>query len=110
MGRDKQDDRALARTEVFAPVLENGQEHGNQCHGKTFATAISLDTAPAYLVKGIIPRIGLCVFWGPPKCGKSFLALDVLLHVALGWKSRDLRVRQGLVVYCAFEGQARLRN
>jgi AAA domain len=69
-----------------------------------------IETAPAYLVKGIIPRIGLCVFWGSPKCGKSFLALDVLMHVALGWKFRDLRVRQGPVVYCAFEGQARLSN
>jgi AAA domain len=71
---------------------------------------IRLDTTPAFLVKGIVPRVGLCVFWGPPKCGKSFLALDVLMHVALGWKFRDLRVRQGPVVYCAFEGQARLSN
>src|ERR1700732_582923 len=71
---------------------------------------IAFDTAAAYLVKWIVPRVGLCVFWGPPKCGKSFLVFDLLMHVALGWKYRDRRVQQGAVVYCAFEGQAGPRN
>src|ERR1700730_1255302 len=71
---------------------------------------IAFDTTPAYLVKGVVPRVGLCVFWGPPKCGKSFLVFDLLMHVALGWKYRGRRVQQGPVVYCAFEGQAGLRN
>ena len=31
---------------------------------------ITLDTKPSYLVKGLIPRVGLTVVWGPPKCGK----------------------------------------
>ena len=71
---------------------------------------IAFDTAPAYLIKGIIPRVGLCVFWGPPKCKKSFLVFDMLMHVSLDWKYRGRRVQQGAVVYCAFEGQAGLRN
>jgi AAA domain len=71
---------------------------------------IAFDTTPAYLVKGLIPRVGLCVFWGPPKCGKSFLVFDLMMHIALGWQYRGRRVRQGAVVYCAFEGQAGLRN
>jgi hypothetical protein len=71
---------------------------------------IAFDTTPAYLVKGLIPRVGLCVFWGPPKCGKSFLVFDLLMHVALEWKCRDRRVQQGAVIYCAFEGQAGVRN
>jgi hypothetical protein len=32
---------------------------------------IAFDTAPAYLIKGLIPRVGLCV-------------LAMLMHVALG--------------------------
>jgi hypothetical protein len=60
---------------------------------------------PAYLVKGLIPRVGLVVIWGPPKCGKSFWVTDIMLHVALGWSYRDRKVTQGAVVYCAFEGQ-----
>jgi AAA domain len=54
---------------------------------------ISLNTTPAYLVKDLLPRIGLTVFWGPPKCGKSFFVFDLMMHVALGWKFRDLKVK-----------------
>jgi AAA domain len=71
---------------------------------------IAFDRTPAHLVKGIVPRVGLCVFWGPPKCGKSFLVFDLLMQVALGWEYRGRRVQQGTVIYCAFEGQAGLRN
>ena len=71
---------------------------------------IRLDTTPAYLVKGIVPRVGLCVFWGPPKCGKSFLVFDLVMHVALGWEYRGRKVRQGAVVYCALEGCAAFKN
>jgi hypothetical protein len=64
---------------------------------------IQLTTRPQYLVKGLVPRVGLTVAWGPPKCGKSFWAFDLGMHVALGWKYRDRRVQQGAVVYGAFE-------
>src|ERR1700675_967554 len=71
---------------------------------------IAFDTTPAYLVKGIIPRVGLCVFWGPPKCGKSFLVFDLAMHIALGREYRGRRVRQGAVVYCALEGCSAFKN
>jgi hypothetical protein len=71
---------------------------------------IAFDTTPAYLVKGIIPRVGLCVFWGPPKCGKSFLVFDLMMHIGLGWPYRGWRVRQGVAVYCALEGCAAFKN
>ena len=71
---------------------------------------IAFDTTPAYLVKGIVPRVGLIIVWGPPKCGKSFLVFDMVMHIALGWPYRGRRVRQGAIVYCAFEGQAGLKN
>ena len=71
---------------------------------------IVLDATPAYLVKGIIPRVGLCVLWGAPKCGKSFLVFDLMMHIALGWKYRERKVRQGAVVYCALEGCTAFKN
>ena len=58
---------------------------------------INLDSTPAYLVKGLIPRTGLIVVWGPPKCGKSFFVFDLAMHVALGWQYRGRRARQGAV-------------
>jgi hypothetical protein len=63
-----------------------------------------------YLIKGLIPREGLVVVWGPPKCRKSFLMLDLAMHVALGWEYRGRRVQQGPVLYCPFEGQAGLQD
>jgi AAA domain len=65
---------------------------------------IAVGTDGVYLVKGIIPRTGLTVAWGPPKCGKSFWAFDLVMHIALGWEYRGRRVRQGPVVYLALEG------
>ena len=56
---------------------------------------IRVGTEPQYLVKGIIPRVGLTVIWGPPKSGKSFWTFDVAMHVALGWTYRGRRVRRG---------------
>ena len=66
---------------------------------------IELDTSPAYLVRGIIPREGLVVIWGPPKCGKSFWTFDLVMHIALGWEYRSRRVQRGTVVYVACEGE-----
>jgi hypothetical protein len=62
-----------------------------------------------YLVRGLIPKEGLTVVWGPPKSGKKFAVFDMLMHDALGWEYRGTRrVQQGTVLYCSFEGQAGL--
>lgn len=58
-----------------------------------------------YLVNGIVPREGLTVVWGPPKCGKTFWVFDLAMHVALGRAYRGRRVQQGTVVYVALEGE-----
>jgi hypothetical protein len=71
---------------------------------------IKISTAPAYLVKDIIPRRGLVIAWGPPKCGKSFWTLDITMHVALGWNYRGRRVQQGPIVYLALEGGLRFND
>ena len=65
---------------------------------------IELDDNAEYLVHGLIPRDGLTVAWGPPKCSKSFIIYDLMMHVALDWQYRGRHVEQGAVVYCAFEG------
>ena len=65
---------------------------------------VLMSTARNYLIKGLLPRRGLAVIWGPPKCGKSFIAFDMGMHIALGRPYRDQRVQQGTVVYLAPEG------
>lgn len=66
---------------------------------------ISLNTQRRDLVRRLIPREGIIVIWGPPKCGKSFLVTDLAFHVALGREYRGRKVSQGSVVYVACEGQ-----
>jgi hypothetical protein len=67
-------------------------------------------TSVAYLVKGLLPRRGLAIIWGPPKCGKSFWTFDLFMHVALGWEYRGRKVVRGPVVYCVLEGAGGFRN
>jgi AAA domain len=59
---------------------------------------------PDYRVDELLPIEGLVVVWGKFKCLKTFWVYDLMLHVAKGWEYRDRAVRQGLVIYCAFEG------
>jgi hypothetical protein len=66
---------------------------------------VLMSTTSIYLVKSLIPREGLVVVWGAPKSGKSFWTFDLLMHVAMGWEYRGLRVKAGAVVYCVLEGQ-----
>lgn len=66
--------------------------------------AIKIETEPTYLVRGLVPRNGLTLIYGPPKCGKSFFVFDLMMHVALGWPYRGRRVQQGAVVYVLLEG------
>ena len=73
-------------------------------------SAIKYAAERDYLVKGLIPHQGLVVLWGPPKCGKSFFAFDLAMHVALGWTYRGRRVVQGPVVYVACEGRSGFRK
>src|SRR5262245_30522253 len=65
---------------------------------------IAMTEGVAYLVKDLIPAMGLVVVWGPPKCGKSFWMFDLSMHIALGWEYRGKRVQKGPVVYLALEG------
>jgi hypothetical protein len=61
-----------------------------------------------YLINEFIPKTGLVTVYGTKKCFKSFTILDAMLHVAKGWTWHDRPVRQGSVIYCAFEGSSGL--
>jgi hypothetical protein len=65
---------------------------------------IQAETRGLYLIKGVVPSTGLVLIWGPPKEGKTFVVLDMAMHVALGWDYRGHRVKKGIVDYCCLEG------
>ena len=56
-----------------------------------------------YLIKGVLDRNSLSVMRGPSNSGKTFAALDMALHIALGWNWRGQKTRQGKVLYIAAE-------
>ena len=67
------------------------------------------DAAPrGYLVKGLMSPGEMSVWWGPPKCGKSFLLLYVAYAIAQGRSVFGRRVRACPVLYVAAEGEAGL--
>ena len=87
----------------------HGNQLGNMRSGNRFNLIrfdqIERKQTAAYLIKGVIPRTGIVVIWGKPKCGKSFWTFDAMLHVAIGRDYRGRPVARGTVVYLALEGQ-----
>jgi hypothetical protein len=61
-------------------------------------------------VLDVIPRRGLVVMWGAPGSGKSFAAFDIGAAIARGNKYRGKRVKKGLVLIIAAEGDLTSRT
>lgn len=66
--------------------------------------------APAWIVKGVLPRAELVVLFGESGSGKSFIALDIAAAIDRGIAWRGRRVKQGRVVYICAEGAGGFRN
>jgi len=60
--------------------------------------------APDWLVKELIVDDGLTVIFGDPGAGKSFIALDMSLRIALGMDWHGTETKQVGVLYIAGEG------
>lgn len=86
----------------------NGAAAGN-AHEPRFKLVrfkdIELSEKPRCIVEDLIPREGLVLVWGPPKCGKTFWVVHLAMCIALGREYQGLRVEQGTVIYIAAEGQ-----
>ena len=59
-------------------------------------------TPAKFVVKRFLPK-GLCILGGAPKVGKSWLALDLCLHVAKGEPFLGMEVTQGTAWYLSLE-------
>jgi AAA domain-containing protein/CHC2-type zinc finger protein len=74
---------------------------------------VGLDT-PAreleWLIKGVLTRGEVSIWYGLPGCGKSFLATDAGLAIARGLSWLGQRTRPGLVIYQAGEGGLGLKK
>ena len=72
--------------------------------------AIDIGEPPPMLIDGWLPQGGISTAYGESGAGKSFVVLDMALHVAAGrrWCGRD--VRASGVVYVAAEGAVGMRK
>ena len=66
--------------------------------------------ADAYIVKGLLSQGAMSVVYGPSNSGKTFLALDLAFHIAIGSAWRGRRIRQAAVLYLAAEGGRGVAN
>ena len=57
-----------------------------------------------WLVQSMFPANSFSVMYGQPGCGKTFLALDIALSVAIGRDFHGMPTTQGAVLYIAAEG------
>jgi len=64
----------------------------------------------AYIIKGVMAQEAMSVVYGPSNSGKTFFALDLAYHVAIGAEWRGRRVRQCAVLYLAAEGGRGIAN
>jgi len=68
------------------------------------ADYIAKPRANPYLIKGVLPALGLGQLFGDANVGKSFLAIDIGCHIALGLPWRGIKTRKTGVLYIAAEG------
>lgn len=80
-------------------------DHAPQTRFRLWTEAeLSALPPPVWLLEGLIPENSLIVVYGPPGCGKSFLALDWAMRVATHDAWLGHASRWGPVVYVAAEG------
>lgn len=57
-----------------------------------------------YLIKGVLDEGAFSVVYGASNSGKTFFALNMACHIALGWQWSGRKTKKGSVIYVAGEG------
>ena len=60
--------------------------------------------APEWLIKPLMPLGGFIALYGPSAVGKSFIAIDLSMHIATGRDWQGHHTQNGFVLYVAAEG------
>jgi hypothetical protein len=96
-----------ARGAVTTAVRPQAAERGRSFGRLRLLTAEDAALAPRrdYMLAGLVAPRELSVWWGAPKCGKSFLLLRLAYGLALGRGMWGLAARPCRVLYLAAEGE-----
>jgi hypothetical protein len=84
------------------PLIDH---HVLALHGRLItADEVKLIPPAPAVVAGVLLQSSLALLWGPPGCGKSFVALDMAACIASGRAWHGRRVDFAPVLYIAAEG------
>jgi len=72
--------------------------------------AFTAQAPQSWLIKNVLPRADLVVMFGASGSGKSFMALDLAVHITQGKAWRNHKTKRGRVVYIAAEGAGGFRK
>lgn len=96
---------------LFFHAIAGGYSQSEKIKSIDFITVSELMnmtfSEPRWAIQDILPE-GLTILAGPPKIGKSWLALSIALAVGAGSKCLgEFQALQGKVMYCALEDNKR---
>lgn len=110
----------------FDPIAEPERSPFDVQHHETAASAdadmfpvltvtdLVVRPPPVFLIDRHLPEKGVGFFYADPGAGKSFIAMDMGLHIAHGrpdWQGESISARDGATtLYLAAEGSFDLRN
>ncbi|ODU04045.1 AAA family ATPase [Thiobacillus sp. 65-1402] len=63
-----------------------------------------------WAIKGVLPRRGVSMIFGPSGSGKSFVALNMIYAIAEGSEFFGRLAKQAPILYVGLEGQAGIKN
>jgi hypothetical protein len=104
------DERWQARYNDIPRIVDSaGTKYQQQSERKfslrKFSDVKSDPNEIAHFIKDLIPRSGITVVWGEPKCGKTFQLIDMTMHIARAIEYRGRKTQQGCIVYIVLEGK-----
>ncbi len=76
----------------------------------TWFNDVAPNLAATDFVEGLLTAGGMSVVYGQSNCGKTFLVLDLALHVAWGREWHGRAVDQGAIVYLSLESAEGIKN
>jgi hypothetical protein len=104
-GQPTQAMQPAAQQPLAQPVVADTSWHAPPKIRISFDRDLDREPPPSWLVKGIIPSTGIGAIYGASGTFKSFLALDLLAHIANSREWFGNRVRGVHAVYVPFEGR-----
>lgn len=112
-GAEEADRRGL---EAVVAMLDRGWGRGDNPPQETPAPPMQFITfgeatklkAPAELVRGVLPAVGIGYLFGPSGTFKTFIAMMLALHVSQGWPLAGHKAKRRPVYYLLLEGGAGL--